>query len=111
MSVKDQLHDVVDRLDEDTAAAALAHLRTLARMAMLPIEPEDQRHGRGGALLTRGETFFGESTVDLARLAAQQGVEPVSNFADLLGDFWPEDETADEFIAAVRQWRREGGHA
>jgi hypothetical protein len=23
----------------------------------------------------------------------------------------PEDETADELIAAVRRWRREGGHA
>ena len=47
--------------------------------------------------------------VDLETLAAQQGVKPMTNFEDLLGDFWPEDETADEFIAAVRQWRREGG--
>jgi hypothetical protein len=39
----------------------------------------------------------------LTDLAAQQGVQPVMNFDDLLGDFWPEDETADDFIAAVRQ--------
>lgn len=31
----------------------------------------------------------------------------VSNFDDLLGDFWPEDDTADEFIAAVRRWRND----
>ncbi|MBT3269020.1 hypothetical protein HN371_17870 [Candidatus Poribacteria bacterium] len=45
---------------------------------------------------------------DLDTLAREQGVGPVVNFDDLLGDFWPEDETADEFIATVRRWRREG---
>ena len=45
---------------------------------------------------------------DIEALAAQQGVSPISNFDDLLGDFWPEDESADDFIAAVREWRREG---
>lgn len=42
-------------------------------------------------------------------LARVQGVKAVENFSDLLGDFWPKDESADDFIAAVRQWRREGG--
>ena len=37
----------------------------------------------------------------------QQGLKPVERFEDLLGDFWPEDESIDEFIATVRQWRRE----
>lgn len=27
---------------------------------------------------------------------------------DLLGNFWPEEEPADEFLAAMREWR---GHA
>jgi hypothetical protein len=40
--------------------------------------------------------------------AEQQGVRPVTDFTGLLGDFWPEEEADDEFIAAVRQWRREG---
>ena len=40
-------------------------------------------------------------------IAAEQGVGPVEDFDKLLGDFWPEDETADEFIAAVRRWRHE----
>jgi len=52
------------------------------------------------------EGFFGSRT-DLEQLAQEQGVHPVSNFDDLLGDFWPEDETADEFIAAVRRWRND----
>jgi len=47
-------------------------------------------------------------TPNLEELAAQQGVKPAARFEGLLGDFWPEDESADDFIAAVRQWRREG---
>jgi hypothetical protein len=41
------------------------------------------------------------------RLAEEQGVKPVERFEDLLGDFWPEDESIDDFIAAVRHWRDE----
>jgi hypothetical protein len=26
----------------------------------------------------------------------------------LIGDFWPDDESSDEFIATIRRWRREG---
>lgn len=42
----------------------------------------------------------------IEELAAQQGTRPLS-FDEMLGDFWPEDETADEFIATLRQWRNE----
>ena len=51
---------------------------------------------------------FHSSQADLDQLIAAQGVKPVARFEDLLGDFWPEEESADEFIAAVRKWRREG---
>ena len=32
---------------------------------------------------------------------------PVERFEDLLGDFWPEDETCDEFIAWLREGRQD----
>ncbi len=51
---------------------------------------------------------FLEGKVDLDELAAQQGVEPITNLGELFGDFWPEDETADEFLAELERWRREG---
>lgn len=44
---------------------------------------------------------------DLDALAAEQGVKAADDFDTLLGDFWPEDEGADEFVAALRRWRRE----
>jgi hypothetical protein len=48
-----------------------------------------------------------EESVDIEKLAAQQGVGPVADPGDLVGDFWPEDENIDDFIAAVRRWRKE----
>jgi len=45
---------------------------------------------------------------DLEELAAAQGVTSVDNFDDLLGDFWPEDESVDDFLEARERWRREG---
>jgi len=46
--------------------------------------------------------------IDPEALAAQQRVRPIDNPQELFADFWPEDETADQFNQAVRQWRREG---
>lgn len=42
---------------------------------------------------------------ELEALAEEQGVSPVADAGDLVGDFWPEDESVDEFVAAVREWR------
>ena len=52
-----------------------------------------------------------EQTEALARLqkfAAESGIRPL-DFDALLSkaDFWPEDETADDFIRAVEEWRRD----
>jgi hypothetical protein len=33
--------------------------------------------------------------------------QPVQKLEDLYGDFWPEDESVDDFVDAVQQWRRE----
>jgi len=44
---------------------------------------------------------------DLLALAQAQGVKPVARFEDLLGDFWPEDETGDQFLAWLREERRD----
>ncbi len=49
-----------------------------------------------------------QDRLDLEALAAEQGVQPLGNPNDLVADFWPEDETADDFVQAVRQWRKEG---
>lgn len=50
-------------------------------------------------------SFWTEMTVE--ELAKIQGVKPIKTLDDLWGDFWPEDESIDDFIETVRQWRQE----
>lgn len=49
-----------------------------------------------------------ETPKTIEQLAAEQGKGPV-NFDDLLkrGEFWPEDESVDDFVAFVRESRKE----
>jgi hypothetical protein len=39
-------------------------------------------------------------------LAERQGVQPIADFDNLLGG-WPEDESIDNFLAALSDWRQE----
>jgi hypothetical protein len=45
---------------------------------------------------------------DVDELARAQGVKPVTRLEDLMGNFWPEDESIDEFIEWLRESRRDG---
>jgi hypothetical protein len=44
--------------------------------------------------------------VSIAALAEQQAVRPIDDFDALLGG-WPDEESIDEFLAAVRESRRQ----
>jgi hypothetical protein len=48
----------------------------------------------------------GHPTVD--ELLAELGVEFPCDPHDLLSDFWPPEESVDDFISALREWQ---GHA
>jgi hypothetical protein len=52
---------------------------------------------------------FFEPPPDLETLARLQGTKPV-NFDELMRtpEHWPDDESGDEVIAAVREWRSKG---
>ena len=65
-----------------------------------------------GPLSVSGKEIFAEKPrPDVMELAREQGVLPIRNFDDLLGDFWPEDESVDEFIEEIRALRRRDGYA
>ena len=106
MTVKETLHAIVEDLDEERATEALAYLSELA--GDLTSARAENAKWRQGPRIMSARDFFAQPAVDWRTLAAQQGVEPIGDPTDLAGDFWPEDETADEFVAAVREWRREG---
>ena len=112
MSVKDELRDLIEQLDAKQAEVAADYVRRLLG------ESADDRDvtrvplaARMQPLAAPARRFFAASSTSLADLARQQGVAPVPNGATLVGDFWPDDESVDEFVAAVRAWRHAGGHA
>ena len=51
---------------------------------------------------------FHDSKTDLDALMDIHGVKPIRDFEELLGDFWPENESVDDFIATIDEWRHEG---
>lgn len=44
----------------------------------------------------------------IEQLTAEQGTGPITDVSVLHGDFWPEDESIEEFLATLHEWR---GHA
>jgi hypothetical protein len=45
----------------------------------------------------------------LEKMIQEHGIKPMTiEQLRSMGDLWPEDEEVDDFLAAVREWRREG---
>jgi len=65
-------------------------------------EDEQMEHlSQGSPLATN---FWYSPTLE--ELAEAQHVKPVTNFDALLGDFWPDEDSVDEFVSSLTQWRR-----
>lgn len=41
----------------------------------------------------------------IEELVIEQGTKFPADPSELLGDFWPEEESLDEFLRALREWR------
>jgi hypothetical protein len=48
-----------------------------------------------------------ESHARARELARRQGVEPIRSIEGLRGDFWPEEDSVDEFLSWVRTIRQD----
>ena len=53
----------------------------------------------------RREQAAAQACAEILRLARGQRTALATGFTDLLGDGGPSDETADEMIRAIREWR------
>ncbi len=56
-------------------------------------------------LVKHQEQATAQARADILRLAQSQRGTLATSFGDLLGDGGPSDETADEMIQAIREWR------
>jgi predicted TIM-barrel fold metal-dependent hydrolase len=61
-----------------------------------------------GSLDNTTDTMQSRARAKLERLVAERGIKPVT-IEELrqMGDPWPEDESVDDFVKAVREWRSE----
>jgi hypothetical protein len=89
---------------QDTATKRGLKLGEFVRL-LLEVSPYVEREP-GPAVGENGLRHMPQEKVEA--LARVQGAPLAVRFEDLLGDFWPEDESCDDFIATIRQWRREG---
>jgi len=48
-----------------------------------------------------------EAHARVRELARRQGIEPIRDIKELQGDFWPEEESIDDFLSWLRATRRE----
>lgn len=69
--------------------------------ALPPVEQQRLRE------ILNAEASRFDPTKRIRELVVEQGTVPLS-FEEVLGDFWPEDEGTDEFLATLRKWRSEG---
>jgi hypothetical protein len=112
VSIKAELREFVEQLNEEQAAQALAVLQHyLDGDEATEEHTEDPLGQRMGPLNVSGSEFFSQQPKSLKELAAEQGVKPITSIDELRGDFWPDDESIDEFVKTIRRWRREGGYA
>lgn len=58
-------------------------------------EPRDDQAGPYSAI--------GHPSVE--QLTAEQGTGPITNVSLLRGDFWPEEESIEDFLAILHEWR------
>ena len=58
--------------------------------------------------MSTSEKYIREGHPGIEELIAEQGLVFPRDPRDLLGDFWPEEETIDDFLSPMREWR---GHS
>ena len=84
---------VLSLLRRYVRATGLAELDDQGRIKILELESVED------AEFAAGRSFWDLPTLD--ELTEEQGIEPVERLEDLASGFWPEDESVDEFLAAI----------
>jgi hypothetical protein len=107
LSIKEELHDLVEHLSEDDAEEILAFIRKRTSRSENATENPVPLAERGQPNIVSGAALTAKKRKTLSDLAAEQGVGPFRGRDAIPPDIFPEGEV-DEFVAAVREWRRQG---
>ena len=61
-----------------------------------------KKPGTGGSV---AEKYARAGHPSIQELVADQGTKCRTDPAELLGDFWPEEESIEDFLRALNEWR------
>jgi hypothetical protein len=64
-----------------------------------------RRKERVAANQSAGTRYSAEGHPSIEELMAEQGTGPIIDVRLLHGDFWPEQEPIEDFLAALHEWR------
>lgn len=104
-----ELHDLIDQLSDDAAGEALTELQQLVA-ADCARRDGNKSKSEAEPLVISGRDFV-RGDVDDAAASTRRRSKPIRDFDRLRSRSWPDDESVDDLIETVRQWRREGGYA
>jgi hypothetical protein len=99
--------ELEQRLEEEAVRSG----RSVAEVALVALHkellPPADAPGLRGTVSALFEGLPHRTLSDLQALADAQGVRPVARPEELRGDFWPEEENADQFLAWLQEGRRD----
>jgi len=105
-----------DEAQRDAILSAMTHyVRVIGEATEIEEEVkllriEDVEVMDGGILpplVTLAPSASGPKLPTLDDLASAYGAKPIQDPSALAGDFWPDDESVEEFLRTLRKWRRE----
>jgi hypothetical protein len=67
------------------------------------VAERNRKHREHEADATGGYSAAGHPSIE--ELMAEQGTGPISDVGLLHGDFWPQDEPIEDFLATLHEWR------
>ena len=68
-------------------------------------EMNRQHHDAATADRPASVPYVSSGHPSVEQLMAEQGTGPITDVSVLHGDFWPEEETVEEFLATLHEWR------
>jgi hypothetical protein len=66
---------------------------------------DPNRQDRERSRDTQSGPYLATGHPSIEQLVAEQGTEPIADVSLLHGDFWPEEESMEEFLATLHEWR------
>ncbi len=111
-TTRERLHQLVDLVPEQAMDRAARLLEALSGHESGESSP-DADVGEAVPPSITAEPLMTPAEVrqQYGPAALVAGTPPITSMADLAGDFWPEDESAEEFEATIRRWRDADRHA